>query len=110
MCQDLQVSLAGSVFSGMIGAKYNGEGGRRYEFQRRSRKKMNSGSLSRGDFSTSVPELSEKEVNTTKEIGKRLEEMGLEPHYYDGYTGLTADIKGGKAGAGTKTVAPAGGH
>ena len=30
---------------------------------------------------------------------------GTGPHYYDGYTGLTADIKGGKAGAGTKTVA-----
>ena len=28
------------------------------------------------------PELSYKEVNTTKEIGKRLEEMGLTPHYY----------------------------
>ena len=56
-------------------------------------------------FFHQCPELSEKEVNTTKEIGKRLEEMGLEPHYYDGYTGLTADIKGGKAGAGTKTVA-----
>ncbi len=56
-------------------------------------------------FFHQCPELSEKEVNTTKEIGKRLEAMGLEPHYYDGYTGLTADIKGGKAGAGTKTVA-----
>lgn len=56
-------------------------------------------------FFHQCPELSEKEVNTTKEIGKRLEEMGLTPHYYDGYTGLTADIKGGKAGAGTKTVA-----
>ena len=56
-------------------------------------------------FFHQCPELSQEEFNTTKEIGKRLEEMGLEPHYYEGYPGLTADIKGGKAGAGTKTVA-----
>lgn len=51
------------------------------------------------------PELTFHEVNTTKEIGKRLEEMGLEPHYYPDYNGLWAMIEGGKAGAGTKTVA-----
>ena len=56
-------------------------------------------------FFHQCPELSEQEKNTTLEIGKRLEEMGLEPHYYEGFTGLTADIRGGKAGAGTKTVA-----
>ena len=56
-------------------------------------------------FFHQCPELSFEEKNTTKEIGKRLEEMGVEPHYYDDYTGLWAMIEGGKAGAGTKTVA-----
>ena len=56
-------------------------------------------------FFHQCPELSFEEKNTTKEIGKRLEEMGVEPNYYDDYTGLWAMIEGGKAGAGTKTVA-----
>lgn len=51
------------------------------------------------------PELSFKEHMTTKEIGKRLEEMGLEPHYYEDYPGLWAVIRGGKAAGGAKTVA-----
>ncbi len=51
------------------------------------------------------PELSLKEVNTTKELGKRLEELGLEPKYFDDITGVMAEIKGGKAGEGAKTVA-----
>ena len=51
------------------------------------------------------PELSYKEVNTTKEIGKRLEEMGLTPHYYPDFNGLWAMIEGGQAGQDTKTVA-----
>lgn len=51
------------------------------------------------------PELSFNETETTKTIGKYLEEMGVEPHYYDDYPGLWAVIKGGKASAGTKTVA-----
>ena len=56
-------------------------------------------------FFHQYPELSFEEKNTTREIGKRLEEMGVEPHYYDDYTGLWAMIEGGKAGPGTKTVA-----
>lgn len=51
------------------------------------------------------PELSFEEHMTTKEIGKRLEEMGLEPHYYEDYPGLWTMIKGGKAAGGAKTVA-----
>ena len=43
-------------------------------------------------FFHQCPELSFEEKNTTKEIGKRLEEMGVEPHYYDDYTGLWAMI------------------
>ena len=44
-------------------------------------------------FFHQCPELSFEEKNTTKEIGKRLEEMGVEPHYYDDYTGLWAMIE-----------------
>ncbi len=51
------------------------------------------------------PELSFEEHMTTKEIGKRLEEMGLEPHYYEDYPGLWTMFKGGKAAEGAKTVA-----
>ena len=51
------------------------------------------------------PELSYKEINTTKEIGKRLKEMGLTPHYYPDFNGLWAMIEGGQAGPDTKTVA-----
>ena len=51
------------------------------------------------------PELSYKEVNTTKEIGKRLEEIGLTPHYYPDFNGLWAMIESGQAGQDTKTVA-----
>ena len=40
------------------------------------------------------PELSFVEKNTTHEIGKCLEEMGLTPHYYPDYNGLWAIIKG----------------
>lgn len=43
------------------------------------------------------PELSFEEKNTTHEIGKCLEEMGLTPHYYPDYNGLWAIIKGGKS-------------
>lgn len=51
------------------------------------------------------PELSFEEINTTKEIGKRLEEMGLTPHYYEDYNGLWAEIEGGNAGPSSRTVA-----
>ena len=51
------------------------------------------------------PELSFEEKNTTHEIGKCLEEMGLTPHYYPDYNGLWAIIKGGKSTPGSKTVA-----
>ena len=51
------------------------------------------------------PELSFAEKNTTQQIGKLLEEMGLTPHYYPDYNGLWAMIEGGKASTGTKTVA-----
>ena len=51
------------------------------------------------------PELSFEEKNTTHEIGKCLEEMGLTPHYYPYYNGLWAIIKGGKSTPGSKTVA-----
>lgn len=43
--------------------------------------------------------------NTTQQIGKLLEEMGLTPHYYPDYNGLWAMIEGGKASPFTKTVA-----
>ena len=42
------------------------------------------------------PELSFEEKNTTQAIGKRLEEMGLTPHFYPDYNGLWAMIEGGK--------------
>jgi len=51
------------------------------------------------------PELSFAEKNTTQQIGKLLEEMGLTPHYYPDYNGLWAMLEGGKASTGTKTVA-----
>lgn len=51
------------------------------------------------------PELSFEEHVTTKEIGKRLEEMGLEPHYYEDYPGLWTVIRGGGAGKDGKTIA-----
>ncbi len=56
-------------------------------------------------FFHQCPELSFEEKNTTKEIGKRLEEMGLVPHYYEDYYGLWTMIEGGQAGEGTKTIA-----
>ena len=56
-------------------------------------------------FFHQYPELSFEEHNTTKEIGKRLEEMGLKPHCYEDYPGLWVMIEGGKAEAGAKTVA-----
>ena len=51
------------------------------------------------------PELSFEERNTTQQIGKLLEEMGLTPHYYPDYNGLWAMIEGGKATPENKTVA-----
>ena len=51
------------------------------------------------------PELSFAEKNTTQQIGKLLEEMGLTPHYYPDYNRLWAMLEGGKASTGTKTVA-----
>ena len=51
------------------------------------------------------PELSFEEKNTTGQIGKLLEEMGLTPHYYPDYNGLWAMIEGGKATPESKTVA-----
>lgn len=56
-------------------------------------------------FFHQCPELSFEEKNTTKEIGKRLEEMGLVPHYYEDYYGLWTMIEGGQSGEGTKTIA-----
>lgn len=44
------------------------------------------------------PELSEKEFKTTEHIAKELESMGIEPIYWDGITGLTAEIEGGMPG------------
>ena len=38
------------------------------------------------------PELSFEEKNTTQAIGKRLEEMGLIPHFYPDYNGLWAKV------------------
>ena len=51
------------------------------------------------------PELSFEEKNTTQAIGKRLEEMGLTPHFYPDYNGLWAMIEGGKSTPDSKTVA-----
>lgn len=51
------------------------------------------------------PELSFEEKNTTREIGQRLEEMGLIPHYYPDYNGLWTVIDGGKSTSNSKTVA-----
>lgn len=51
------------------------------------------------------PELSFKEYETTKALGEELKKMGLEPHFYEDYTGLWTEIKGGKAKPGCKTVA-----
>lgn len=51
------------------------------------------------------PELSFEERNTTHEIGNRLKEMGLIPHYYPDYNGLWTMIKGGKSTLDSKTIA-----
>ena len=51
------------------------------------------------------PELSFEERNTTHEIGNRLKEMGLIPHYYPDYNGLWTMIKGGKSTPDSKTIA-----
>ncbi len=47
------------------------------------------------------PELSEREVETTNYLVAKLEELGLEPHRFDGFYGCWADIKGAQPG---KTV------
>lgn len=51
------------------------------------------------------PELSFEERNTTHEIGNRLKEMGLIPHYYPDYNGLWTMIKGWKIYPDSKTIA-----
>lgn len=56
-------------------------------------------------FFHQIPELSFEEHMTTKEIGTRLEEMGLTPHYYEDYPGVWTMIEGGKTTQGCKTVA-----
>ena len=48
------------------------------------------------------PETSFNEVETTKRLKRDLEEMGLEPELFQGVTGMTATICGGKPG---KTIA-----
>lgn len=47
------------------------------------------------------PELSFEEFHTTREIGQRLAEMGLVPHYYPDHNGVWTVIEGENAGAGT---------
>lgn len=56
-------------------------------------------------FFHQYPELSFQEINTTKEIGACLEELGITPHYYEDYQGLWAVIQGGQKGNEFKTVA-----
>jgi len=51
------------------------------------------------------PELSWEEVKTTEAIAAELEKMGLKVQRFDGLTGCTAMIHGGKAEPGCKTVA-----
>ena len=51
------------------------------------------------------PELSWEEFGTTDHIQEELEKMGLEVHRFEGRSGCTAMIYGGKAVPGAKTVA-----
>lgn len=51
------------------------------------------------------PELSFQEKETTLAIGRQLQEMGLEPHYFEDYYGVWALIQGGKADENSRTVA-----
>lgn len=51
------------------------------------------------------PELSWQEFNTTKALAARIEEMGLEPHFFKNCQGLWTEVKGEAAGANAKTVA-----
>jgi amidohydrolase len=51
------------------------------------------------------PELSWEEFRTTDEIASELEKMGLKVHRYDGKPGCYADIAGGKAAPGCRTIA-----
>jgi len=50
-------------------------------------------------FFHQCPELSFEEVETTRELKKRLEDMGIEVTTFDDYNGLVGIIKGGKPGA-----------
>lgn len=50
------------------------------------------------------PELSFEEKETTAAIGRQLEEMGIEPHYFDNYYGVWGEIRGGLSGAKGRTV------
>lgn len=50
------------------------------------------------------PELSWKEFETTDFIDQELTKLGLETHRFDGHTGVTATIHGGKANEHSKTI------
>jgi len=50
------------------------------------------------------PELSWKETGTTEFLAERLREMGIEPRFYEGHTGLWAVLEGGKSGPGARTI------
>lgn len=50
------------------------------------------------------PELSFEEKETTAAIGRQLEEMGIEPHYFDDYYGVWGEIRSEKSGAKGRTV------
>jgi amidohydrolase len=63
--------------------------------------KYNDFIIERRRFYHSIPELSFEEVETTKELAKDLEKMGIEVTTFPDYHGLVGLIKGGKPG---KTV------
>lgn len=63
--------------------------------------KYNDFIIERRRFYHSIPELSFQELQTTKELAKDLEEMGIEVTTFPDYFGLVGLIKGGKPG---KTV------
>ena len=50
------------------------------------------------------PELSWQEYETTDRIESELKKMGLSPRRFPGHTGLTAEIRGGGASEGSRTI------
>lgn len=79
------------------------EGERRMGF-RESAEKNEAYIIEQRRYFHKYPELSFEEKETTEAIGQQLSELGIEPHYFEGYYGVWGLIRGGQAGTDSKTV------